>query len=237
MDASLVEAARGFSRLSPAELKELGGLFGEAYATLSTSDRAAVEGYVERVRRGDAGDRDAGPRALLAQAVKALPEARRARLQELVEGSIRAGLESERLTALAQRDPATHHAAPATRPPAWTGPAAGDAAYHRPSNTGPAPEDGGDEERLRAAGAAYRDQLARLEESVRYADQDVRNAERAVEQARKTPLNLRPIGDPDVTAAEQRLEEARATLQRARNAVDDVHTRIRRERIPLSYVQ
>jgi len=237
MDASLVEAARGFSRLAPADLKELGALFGEAYATLAASERAAVEGYVERVRRGDAGEGDERSRALLAQAVRALPEARRARLQSLVEHSIRTGLESERLTALAMRDAPTARGARVTQPPAWRAPQADGRGYHRPSYPEPTPDHDADEARLRAAGDAYRDQLARLEETVRYAEQDVRSAERAVEQARRTPLNKRPMGDPEVNAAEQRLEEARAALQRARHAVDDVQTRIRRERIPLSYVQ
>lgn len=235
-DASLVEAARGFSRLSPAELKELGSLFGEAYATLSGDGRAAVESYVERVRRGDATDRDERSRALLGQAVKALPEARLARLQALMESSIRAGLEAERRTALAQREPPVPPA-PVTRPPAWAAREDEDASYHRPGYPEPTPDHDAEDARLRAAGAAYREQLERLEESVRYAEQDVKSAERRVEQARLTPLNKRPLGDPEVNAAEERLAEAREARQRARNALDDLHTKIRRERIPQSYVQ
>jgi hypothetical protein len=235
MDASLLEAARGFSRLEPADLKELGTLFGEAYATLSPSDRAAVEGYVERVRRGDAGPSDERSRVLLARAVQALPEARRARLQSLIEHSIRSALESERLTALAQRD--APHARSAAPPPAWDAPQTREAGLHRPARPEPTPDHGAEDQALRAAGAAYRDQLARLEEMVRYAEQDVRSAERSVEVARQTPLNKRPLGDPEVNAAEQRLQDARAGLQRARNAVDDLQTKIRRERIPSQYVQ
>jgi hypothetical protein len=236
MDASLLEAARGFSRLPSEQLAELGALFGEAYAALSASDRAAVEGYVERVRRGDAGAGDERARGLLAQCVKALPETRRARLQSLLEGSIRAALESERLTALAQRDVAPVGAA-AAQPPAWLPPTSGQREYHRPSRPEPTPDHEADEAQLRALGAHYRDELTRLEDMVRYAEQGVRSAERSVQDARRTPLNERPLGDPDVNAAEQRLEDARTALQRARNAVDDLHTKIRRERVPLSYVQ
>ena len=39
MDASLLEAARGFSRLDPADLKELGTLFGEVYGDMLFSGR------------------------------------------------------------------------------------------------------------------------------------------------------------------------------------------------------
>jgi hypothetical protein len=72
---------------------------------------------------------------------------------------------------------------------------------------------------------------------VRYAERSVEAARQSVDRARDTPLNKRPLGDPDVVAAEQRLADAREALQRARNALDDLHTQIRRERIPYSYVQ
>jgi hypothetical protein len=45
------------------------------------------------------------------------------------------------------------------------------------------------------------------------------------------------MGDPGVTQAEQQLAQARDELQRERNALDDLQTKIRRERIPQSYVQ
>jgi hypothetical protein len=238
VDASLIEANRGFSRLSPAELSELGALFGEAYGSLSAADRAAVEAYVERVRRGDASDGDERARVLLTQAVKALAEARRVRLQALVESALRGAVESERRTALSARETPLPPA-PATRPPAWASREAQGGAYHRPVQRAEDPPSDHESEdaRLRALGQAYKAELDRLEEDVRYAERNVQSAQRSVAQARETPLNLRPLGDPDVTAAEQRLADAREGLQRARNALDDLHTRIRRERIPMSYVQ
>jgi hypothetical protein len=39
-----------------------------------------------------------------------------------------------------------------------------------------------------------------------------------------------------VAEAEERLAQARAELKRARDAEDDLFTKMRRERIPLSYV-
>jgi hypothetical protein len=235
-DASLIEANRGFAQMAPGELAELGALFGEAYATLAAADRASVEGYVERLRRGDSSDADERPRALLAQAVKSLPDPSRARLQALLESAIRSGLETERRTALAQRVTPLPPL-PATRPAAWARHESEGGAYHRPAEA-PATRDHEDEDaRLRALGASYKSQLQGLEESVRYAERGVEHARQAIDRARATPLSHRPMGDPEVASAEQRLNEAQEALRRARNALDDLHTQIRRERVPYSYVQ
>jgi hypothetical protein len=236
MDASLVEANRGFSRLAPADLSELGGLFGEAYATLSATDRSAVEGYVERVRRGDATHADAPARRLLAQGVKALPEARRARLQALLESAIRAGFESERRTALAaQATPAP--APPLTAPPAWARHDGDSGSYHRPAREPAASSRDEEEERRRALGQQYKRQLESLTTNVRWAERSVESARKSIDTLRQTPLSKRPLGDPDVAAAEQRLRDAEESLRQAHNALDDLHTQIRRERIPYSDLQ
>jgi hypothetical protein len=234
-DASLIEASRGFAQMAPSDLSELGALFGEAYATLSAADRALVEGYVERVRRGDASDADERARTLLAQAVKALPEGRRARLQGLVQAAIRAGLDVEYRTALAARE-APVGPAPITRPPAWARRQAEATSYQRPAGA-PAAEHDADDARMRSLGASYKSQIQGLESQVRYAERSVESAQRSVDQARETPLNTRPLGDPEVNAAEQRLEQAREELQRARHALDDLLTQVRRERIPSAYWQ
>lgn len=236
VDASLVEANRGFARLAPNDLTELGALFGEAYGTLSPADRAVVEAYVERVRRGDATDADAPARTLLGQGVKALPEARRARMQALLESSIRTAYESERRTALAaQNTPAP--APPVTAPPAWARYDRDGTTYHRPANE-PATSSRDDEEaQLRAKGQQYKQQLESLTSSVRWAERSVESARKSIDSARRTPLNKRPMGDPAVSAAEQQLRDAEESLRQAQNALDDLHTQIRRERIPYSYLQ
>jgi hypothetical protein len=236
VDASLIEANRGFAQMAPSDLSELGALFGEAYATLSAADRALVEGYVERVRRGDATDADERARTLLAQAVKSLPEARRARLQGLVQAAIRLGLETEVRTALAAQQ-APVPPVPLTRPPAWARREADATTYQRQQNAAPARDHDAEDARLRSLGASYKIQIEGLENQIRYAERNVESAQRSVESARETPLNKRPMGDPSVNYAEKRLEEARAEVQRIRNQLDDVLTQVRRERIPQSYVQ
>jgi hypothetical protein len=235
-DASLVEASRGFSQMPPADLSELGALFGEAYATLSPADRAVVEGYVERVRRGDASPADERPRTLLGQAVKALPEARRARLQVLVEAAIRAGLESERRTAAALLVTPVPPL-PITRPATWARRETESASYHRPAYAEPTPDLRSEDANLRARGASYKVQLQRLEMNVRDAERRIESAQRSIDVARRIPLNKRPFGDPDVASAEARMAEAQEELRQARNALDDLYTTIRRERIPMNYVQ
>ena len=236
-DASLVEANRGFAQMPPADLSELGGLFGEAYATLSAADRAAVESYVERVRRGDATANDERPRTLLGQAVKSLPEARRGRLQLLLEAAIRAGLETERRTALAQGQPAV--APPPETLAAWASRSNDRTSYHRPAQAyaTPTPDYDAEDARLREQGAYYKAQLESLEMQVRYAERGVESARDGIDSARQVPLSKRPMGDPSVAYAEKRLVDAQEELRRARNALEDLHTKIRRERIPMNYVQ
>lgn len=233
-DASLIEASRGFAQMPSADLVELGALFGEAYETLSAADRAAVESYVERVRRGDASDADEGSRVRLGQGVRALPEGRRARLQALLASAIRAGLETERRTALAQRETPRAAAVPtAIAPPQWARRATASSAHYRPADKSPPGDHDAEDARLRALGASYKGQLASLESSVRSAERSVESAQREAEKARETPLRFRPLNDP----SEQRLVDAQEALRRARNALEDLYAQIRRERIPDSYVQ
>ena len=120
----------------------------------------------------------------------------------------------------------------------------------------PEPDHRLEERRLKAAAAAYRAELRTLEGLVRSAERAVQAAEVALSQARETPKTLggpmvnnapcvldEPVvilPPPDipslVAAAEERLQRARDELKAARDTEDDLFTKMRRERIPLSDV-
>lgn len=240
-DVSLVASSHGFAQMSPDELRELVGLFDQVFGSFSPADRTRVEGYVERVRRGDATAADEQARTLLAQGVNALPPARRERLQALLETAVRAALDSQRRTSLTARMP-TPPPTPYRPPQPWdtaqNAPKQNDAYFRQQRETESALAKAESEDaQMRAAGAQYGAQLAQLEEQVRYAERGVESARQGLARAKDVPLKNRTLADESVVAAERQVAEAEESLRQARNRLDDLETRVRRERIPQSYLQ
>lgn len=94
-EMGLLYATRGFDLLDRAELLEMGQLFEEVYATLPPPDRDWMGQYMRHLREGSLEpEASVRGRRLLTHGVSLLAPERRARLQALVEKSIRAALEA-----------------------------------------------------------------------------------------------------------------------------------------------
>jgi len=123
--ASLLEATHGFSYLTPDELRDLGAVFGQAYAHLTPNDRGRLESYLQRVRAGDPGtpEEEARARQLFNAAVSALSPADRQRLQAVYARAIAASLTAKTVAARRASEPVVLAAAepsPSVTPTAGT---------------------------------------------------------------------------------------------------------------------
>lgn len=179
--STLAVAEPGFERLSRRDVTELGDLFSEVYAALGSADREWMAIYVEKLRRVSLSDAESRRgRALLTQGVGALPKARRARLQAILEQAIAAELQRrewarEAAVRRAAAPPATPVAASAPRsaPPAIPGAPARPAPTARPRSAphpGPARQASGPS----AQGEAYwRSRMAQARARVTAAEQKV----------------------------------------------------------------
>ena len=89
---SLAALAKVLPSLTPAETRELTGLTTATYAGVPWTDRSRLDGYVERVRRGDStrAEEDREMMRLMKAAETGLNPTRRLRLQAYYEKAIRA---------------------------------------------------------------------------------------------------------------------------------------------------
>jgi hypothetical protein len=114
-------ATRGFDGMERDDLRELGALIEEVYATLPPEDHAWMGRYLSMLRDGSLSKEDGvRGRTLFTDGVNKLPPERRQRLQALVEKAVRAGIVARRIaegrTQEALEAPVS--AAPAMAPPA-----------------------------------------------------------------------------------------------------------------------
>jgi hypothetical protein len=95
-ESALAIASRGIPALSPAEQGELGQLLDGAYAALAPSERERLGTYLDRARAGQASPAETvAGRRLFNEALRGLPQPRLARLAELFEQAIAAGIRTD----------------------------------------------------------------------------------------------------------------------------------------------
>ncbi len=87
-------ATLGISSLPPAEAREMSSLTSAAYARVSARERAQMGAYLDKVKsqRGTTPKEDRDAAAIMKRALKGFPAARLARIQQLYEKAIEAGL-------------------------------------------------------------------------------------------------------------------------------------------------
>jgi hypothetical protein len=127
-------ATRGFDGMERDDLRELGALIEEVYATLAPEDHAWMGQYLNMLRDGSLSKEDGvRGRTLFTDGVNKLAPERRQRLQVLVEKAIRAGIEARR-----RGEGRTQEALLPTPAPVPVAPAAADAGAGSPAPTAPA---------------------------------------------------------------------------------------------------
>jgi hypothetical protein len=112
-EISWLTATRGFTLLEREQLRELGPLIEEVYATLPPEDQAWMVQYMRDVRDGSLGPEDSlRGRRLLTDGVNRLAPESRQRLQALVEKAIRGAIEAQRIAKSRTPPPPTPSLAP-----------------------------------------------------------------------------------------------------------------------------
>jgi hypothetical protein len=112
-EMGLLFASSGFDLMERDDLRQMGVLFEEVYATLPPDDRQWMGQYMRTLREGNLSpEESARGRQLLTQGVTLMPAERRAALQALNEKAIAASLEARRKAKGRTPPPATPAAAP-----------------------------------------------------------------------------------------------------------------------------
>jgi len=117
--ASLLEASRGFTHLSPEDLRTLGGVFERAYGGLAAAEREQLEGYLQDLRNGRVPDGPAerAARQIFNRAIAGLGAGDRESLQTLYARAIDKSLAAAQSAKLPPL-PAVASAARSVPPPA-----------------------------------------------------------------------------------------------------------------------
>lgn len=104
-ESTLGLAAGGFERLDRTDVRELGDLFSQVYAGLGVADRQWMSVYVDKMRSVSLSPEESRRgRELLTVGIKSLPQAKRLRLQALLEKAIAGGLRRRREAEDRQRE-------------------------------------------------------------------------------------------------------------------------------------
>jgi hypothetical protein len=232
---SLLEATRGFARLSPDELRDLGAVFTNAYGHLTIHDRGRLEAYLQRVRAGDpstAAD-EAHARRLFNTAVMALTQAERQRLQALYGRAITASFATRRDAIQLAREPGPTFVAAEEKPMVAESPGTIAALPSSAAGAVPAPDESDSEpdaltrEGKRGRANMYRSQLALAEAYVKRAEAGLKWAEDNWHF-----VNSHTNQSFSLERARSRLEQAKKELEGTRKQRDDVEDAARREGIP-----
>jgi hypothetical protein len=216
-EMGLLYATRGFDLLDRAELLEMGQLFDEVYATLPPPDRDWMGQYMRHLREGSLEpEASVRGRRLLTQGVSLLAPERRARLQALVEKSIRAALEARRKAQ--GRTPAPEPAAaapfqpfapmPPNSPPA-------DPAGIVPSTPSPGGLPVKDEDYWRSRMKEARARVARLRQRVKALDKDVRQTAGSTSLAQRSRVEELARLRAELAAEERAIGEIEEEARKA----------------------
>jgi hypothetical protein len=231
--ASLLEASRGFARLSPDELVALGALFGRAYDALAPTERARLEAYLADLRSGRVSEAatERAARQAFNQAIGALAPDERAQLQALYARAIALSLEARQQARLAPLQVVPAAVTPPTVPRAPAAVQYADrAAEATPEARVEAPVDTDAIGREQASG--YRNAIKAAEERVAAADAKLKWAEEHWHFVNSHTNDSYPLNE-----ARQTLETARKNHAAAKDALDAAEERARRAGIPPGWLR